>query len=635
MSKRNLKFKTETQKLLNLVIHSLYSHSDIFLRELVSNASDAIDKLRFLSLTDKKLASLSGDAENFEIRLDPDKETHSLIIRDNGIGMDEQDLMDNLGTIASSGTGRFMDNIDKNAGNLPELIGQFGVGFYSAFMVADKVTVESCKAGEEQGYRWSSDGNGTFTLEPCEKKTRGTDIILHLKEEHKKYTEEYELRSIIKKYSDFIEYPIVMEVDHYEPPKENEKEGTTTRKVETINSRKAIWMKNSEDVSEEEYKEFYRHISHDHNEPLTWSHYKVEGTTEFNALLYTPSQIPFDLYFQEEKARGMHLYVKRVFIHDDAETLLPRYLRFMKGVVDSADLPLNVSREILQQDKVLTVIKKNLVKKTLEMLLKKQQDDREAYEKFFQGMGPILKEGLATDYANKEKILDLMLFESSKTDPGKKTTLQEYLNRMADDQENILYLTGEGRAELENSPYMEKANQKNYEVLFLTDAVDEYITAHLSDYREKQFQSLADEKLNLDKEVDQKEKEARETEYKPFLDFIKEKLDEDLKEVRVSDRLVDSPVCLVADAGTVNPHMEQLMKAMNQTVPKNKRIMEININHPLIGELQKQFDNDKNNPVFDRSIPLLLDLALIAEGGKVKNPAAFNRNIADLLVKQL
>ncbi len=504
MAARKMKFKTETQTLLNLVINSLYSHKEIFLRELVSNASDSLDKLRFLSLTDKK-----SDASNLRIKIVPDKDNKTLTVSDTGIGMNEQDLIDNLGTIAKSGSGAFLEALEKNQDNIPELIGQFGVGFYASFMVADSVTVISRKTGEKETWKWESEGSGSFSLDKEETQTRetsGTDIILHLKEDCHEYLEEYRIRTIIKKYSDFIEYPVLMDVEKYQEKKEGEDEPPKKIEEEALNSQKAIWMRPASEIKEEEYEEFYKHVSHDYNKPFTHIHYKAEGTTEFNALLFLPSQMPFDMMFSDDKPKGVHLYVKRVFITDEAEALMPRYLRFVKGVVDSSDLPLNVSREILQQEKALHTIKSNLQKKVLDTLGEKLDKDRKTYEDFFRELGSILKEGIALDFSNREKLLDLMLFQSTTTKPGEYCTLAEYLGRMPEDQEHIYFISGESRQEVENSPYLESLKKKQYEVLLLVDTIDEFIAQHLNEYKEKKFKSAAHGDISLEKDKDKKDK---------------------------------------------------------------------------------------------------------------------------------
>ena len=629
MSKRKLKFKTETQKLLNLVIHSLYSHKEIFLRELISNASDAIDKHRFESLTNKNLAKEKGE---YGIKLTIDKDNKTLTVSDNGIGMSEEELIDNLGTIARSGTSRFLENLGTGKKDTPDLIGQFGVGFYASFMVADRVEVLSRKAGEDTANRWISDGSQEFSLESGEREGRGTDIVLHLNEDASEYLEGYELRSIIKKYSDFIEYPVKMDVEKSVPVEGEEGKTETKIEEETLNSCKAIWMRSPSDIKDDEYNEFYSHLSHDYQKPYARVHYKVEGTTEFNALLFFPDHMPMDLMFSENKIKGVQLYVRRVFIMDEAEAMLPRYLRFVRGVVDSADLPLNVSREILQQERTLTRIKSNLVKKILDTLKEKLGKDREGYTKFFKELGAILKEGLALDFENKKKISELLLFESTATKTGEYTTLAEYFSRMPAGQEEIYYITGENRAELENSPYLEALKNKGYEVLFLTDSIDEIITQHLTEYEEKKFKSVTKGDIDLsdDKEKAKKDKEEKEKEYKGLEEFIQKELDEHIKEVRLSSRLLSSPACLVADEYGMSASMERLMRSMQQDVPVTKRILEINPDHTLIKKVRDLAEGDKKEDA-SKLVKLLYNQSVIAEGGKITNPGDFVSQLTTLM----
>lgn len=631
MAKRKLKFKTETQKLLDLVIHSLYSHNEVFLRELVSNASDAIDRLRFLSLTDKKLAQ---EKDDYRIKLIPDQERHTLTISDNGIGMDDQELVENIGTIARSGTGMFLEALQNSKKQLPELIGQFGVGFYSAFMVADKVTVVTRKAGQEKAWLWESRGVDSFSLEETEKEGRGTDITLHLKEDAHEYAEEYRLRTVIKQYSDFIEYPIVMDVERREPGKDGE-EDTTKIEEETLNSMKAIWMRSPAEVKDEEYEEFYKHLSHDYDKPLAQIHFRAEGVTEFTALLYIPAHMPFNLMLPDEKLKGVQLYVRRVFILDDADAMMPRYLRFVKGVVDSSDLPLNVSREILQQDRLLAKIKSNLVKKVLDTLSERMEKDREQYTAFFRELGAVLKEGLALDYENREKIQSLLLFENSNTKAGELASLDEYLNAMAADQECIYYITGESREELEHSPYLETLRAKKYPVLFMTEAIDELVMQHMTEYKEKKFRSVTRGSLepeqDEDKQDEKQEGEQAQT-YQGLMEYIQKRLDEHVKEVKISSRLVESPACLVTDEFALSANMERLLKAMRQDVPPTKRILEINPTHPLIKTMQTLYEKDRSK--LEDLVDGIYDQALIAEGRKLQHPERFTHLITELLTEK-
>jgi len=627
-NKRTIQFRTETQKLLHLVIHSLYSNAEIFMRELLSNASDALDKLRFLMLSEKELAN---EGEDFAVTIALDKKNKTLTIADNGIGMSEEELVENLGTIARSGTNAFMEALaDKKSA--PELIGQFGVGFYSAFMVASKVSVVTRRAGGDAAFRWESSGEGSFTILPAEKGGRGTEVTLFLKDECAEYLEEYRIREIVKKYSDFLEYPVKMDVEKrvlVEGEKDKYEDATVT---ETLNAQKAIWVKKPSEVSDEEYAEFYKHLSHDYEKPFERIHYSAEGTTEFNALLYLPSRMPFDLLMQGDRMRGVHLYVRRVFIMDDAEALMPRYLRFVKGVVDSGDLPLNVSREILQQDRVLAKIRSNLTKKIIDTLKNRLEKDRAAYTEFFKSLGPILKEGVALDHENRDKIMDLLLFESSATVPGEYTTLADYLKGMPESQKAIYVLSGNSRKELENSPYLEAVREKKHEVLFLTDPVDEWLLPHMPDYQGKPFRSLDKGELD-DAGADGTKRETQKEEYKKLTEYLAKRFEDVLKDVRVSARLVSSISCLVADEYDMGAHMEQLMKAMRQEVPKNKRILEINAAHPLVQKIRDLCTENEASDLVGELADALYMHAVIAEGGRIENTASFGELFGKLLLE--
>ncbi len=627
--KRNMQFQTETQKLLHLVIHSLYSNAEIFMRELLSNASDALDKLRFLMLSDKTLASESND---FAIRISVDKSKKTLTISDNGIGMNEDELVENLGTIARSGTGNFIESLkdDKDA---PSLIGQFGVGFYSAFMVASSVSVVTRKAGTGQAFRWESSGEGTFTIDPAERTERGTDIILTLKDDCIEYLEEYRIRSIVKKYSDFIEYPVRMDVEKSVPVEGSDEKYEKQTITETLNSQKAIWMKKPAEISDEEYSEFYKHISHDYEKPFDRIHYSAEGATEFSALLYLPSRMPFDLLMQGDRMRGVQLYVKRVFIMDDAEALMPRWLRFVKGVVDSSDLPLNVSREILQQDRILAKIKSNLVKKIIDSMKSRLESDRAGYTEFFKSLGSIIKEGVAIDYENRDKILDLLLFESTATKPGELITLDAYVSAMPEDQKEIFVLTGDSRAELEKSPYLEAVRKKSYEVLFFTDPVDEWILPQMPEYKGKRFRSLAKGDLPEGSDEEKKQQDKQREDLKGLVEWLNTRFKDKIKEVRISNRLVTSPSCLVADEHDMGAHMEQLMKAMRQDVPKAKRILEINGEHDLVTRLNQLCADETQSTLAGELADALYANAVIAEGGKLEDPASFGEFFSKLLLE--
>jgi molecular chaperone HtpG len=639
--KTTKQFQTEVQQLLDLVIHSLYSNKDIFLRELVSNASDAIDKIRYEAHSNEAL--LEGNSD-WKIKIIPDKTAGTLTIIDNGIGMGIAEVEENIGTIARSGTKAFMEALkEAQSSNNPELIGQFGVGFYSSFMIADRVTLTTRKAGSPaDACCWESTGDGTYTIEECEKAARGTEIVLHLKEEMKEYLDEWKIRSIIKKYSDYVQYPIVMDISRTEPAKGLDGKviegGGTIEKTteETLNSMKAIWTRPKNDITDEEYEEFYKHISHDFEKPFRQIHYAAEGTSEFRALLYLPAHKPFDLFSQERK-KGVHLYVKRVFITDNCEALLPDYLRFVKGVVDSSDLPLNVSREILQEDVQIKRIQKNLVSKTLATLAEIKEKESDDYLKFWNEFGPVLKEGLHFDYANKEKLQELVLFESSTSEAGKPTSLKEYLARMPEGQKEIYYITGTSREMVANSPHLEGFRSKGYEVLYLTDPVDEWVVQALTEYDGKKLKAVDRGDIELDSEDEKKEKEEKKKEtqeqYKGVLEFIQEKLAENVKEVRLSSRLTESACCLVADEYGMNANMERIMKAMNQDVPKSKRILELNPGHPIMQVLGRMYDADKADPKLADYCELLLDQALLTEGSPIKDPLKFTKLISELMVK--
>jgi molecular chaperone HtpG len=644
------KFKTEARQLLDLMIHSVYSHKEIFLRELISNASDALDKLRFEALTDEGLRELTSD---LHIRLTPDAKNRTLTISDNGIGMTHDEIVNYIGTIAKSGTGEFAEMLKKAAEqkeSTPELIGQFGVGFYSCFMVADKVTLTSRKAGHEEAWQWSSEGQGTYTLAQTEMETNGTSITLHLKpeaedeEDAQDYTAEWVLKQIVKKYSDFVGYPIRMkterttiERDENGKPKEGAKEETVIED-EVLNSMKAIWLRPEKEVSDEEYKEFYKHISHDWNAPLRWISFKAEGTSnEFNALLYLPEKPGFDLYMPNS-ARGISLYVKRVFIMNDCEDLIPEYLRFVKGVVDSESLSLNISREILQQNRQIQTIRKTVTRKVLDSLKKLLKDDRDKYIEFWKNFGPVIKEGLFKEPSYREKLFDCCLFQSTAS-PSDWFTMGEYVERMKEGQEKIYYLTGENREMLENSPHLEAFKEKGYEVLLLTDPVDEVWVQFASEYKDKKIQSAARGKVELGSEEERKQAEdsrkQKEEEWKSLLEFIQKKLDSNIKAVRISSRLNTSAACLVSEEGDMSPHLEALLKASGKEVPQVKRILELNPQHPLLNKMQQLFEKDKNDPKIAEFSDLLYGQALLAEGGQLPDPAGFNRKVADLMVNAL
>ncbi len=638
-TKKTRKFKAEVQQLLHLIINSLYSNREIFVRELISNASDALDKARFKEQTQPELFSDDTD-HHIRITLDPENKTFQ--ISDNGIGMTMDEVNENIGTIAQSGTAAFMKAIENSKKeNLltPELIGQFGVGFYSAFIVADKVMLDTRAQGEKLGVRWESDGKGSYSVEEIEKEKRGTTITLFLKdpeEGEQDFTEEYTIRHIVKKHSDFVSYPIIMNVETSEPIPENEiiKDssgkpiGDTFRKIrkdETLNSRKAIWSKAKEEVTQEEHEEFYKHISHNWDKPMEIIHKRFEGVTEYDVLMYIPSKAPFDM-FRPERKHGMQLYCKRVFIMDDCKELLPEYLGFVQGIVDAPDLNLNVSREILQEDRLVRNIRKNLVKQIFSVL---EGMEKEKYEEFFNEFGQALKAGIPTDFENKEKLAALLRYKTTKSD-GKYVTLDEYIANMKEGQKEIYYLTGENLTSLINSPLLESLKAKDYEVLLMVDPIDEWVTQSLHEYKEKKLKSAEKGDLDLDKVDD-----AKKNEYSALLSFLKGKLEDKVKDVIVSARLTDSVSCLSGDAWGMSAYMEKILKASGQKSPEQKRVMEVNVNHPVLTKMKTIFETDTTNPVLKDFSELLYDIAVISEGGKLDNPAGFSKQLGDLMAKSL
>lgn len=643
-------FQAETKELLDLMVHSIYSNKDIFLRELISNSSDALDKLKFESLTNTNLKS----PETPRILLVADSEKATLTVDDNGIGMNHDELLNVIGTIAKSGTREFMgalkDAKQQDSIIPPELIGQFGVGFYSTFMVADRVVVETRKAGEEQGWRWESTGDGSFTIEPSDLKDKaepGTRITLHLKTSDAEdglhdYTSEWTIRDIVKKYSDFVSYPIQMDVQHtdYEHDSDGkvvEGSGKTRVERETLNSMKAIWLRSESDVTDAEYQEFYKHISHDWSDPLSWFRMKMEGVFEAQALLYIPTKAPHDLYFREGK-RGVQLYVKRVFIMDDCKELIPDYLRFIKGVVDSEDLNLNISREILQQNRQIKAIRSRLVKKTLSTLDSLFETNRDQYLAFWAEFGRLLKEGIYSDQENRETLLNLTLFQSTHSE-NELVSLKEYVSRLKPGQETIYFATGESRKAIEHAPHLEAFREKGYEVLLLIDPVDEIWIQNVPKYGDFAFQSVGKGTVDLgtEEEKTQREKERTEKqeEYKTLLGAIQGKLGDFVKEVRLSSRLTSSASCLVSNANDMSPQMEQIMKAMNQPIPQNKRILELNPKHPLMEKLQEKFQANQNDAALDDYAYLLYGQALLAESSPLPDPAKFSKLLGDLMAKSI
>ncbi|KWT91765.1 molecular chaperone HtpG [Candidatus Magnetominusculus xianensis] len=625
MPVENLEFKTEINQLLNLMIHSLYSHKEIFLRELLSNASDAIDKARYEALVNSDALTDMGD---WKIKITADKDAGTLTISDNGIGMTKEQIITELGTIAHSGTLDFMRAL-KEKGDI-NLIGQFGVGFYSSFMVADKVTVVTKSVKGEPAVKWESEAKGSFTVDDAQKQTRGTDVILHIKEDEKKYLEHWEISSIVKKYSDYIEYPIVMDVEREEDSALDKGTKVKLIKEETLNSQKAIWLKDKSEITPEQYNEFYKHVSRDFTDPLSVIHFKAEGTSEFTALIYIPSQVPMDIFYEQFKI-GPVLYVKRVQIMDHCEELVPKYLRFVKGVVDSSDLPLNVSREILQNNPHVSVINKNITKKVLDTLADMKQNDIGKYRKFYLELGKVLKEGVHFDFQRRETIADLLLFRSTKTGKDSYTTLKEYVDTMREGQEEIFYITGASYEEAAQSPHLEKFNDKGYEVLFMLDEIDDIIFGYF-EYKGKRLKSVIKGSFDLDKQ-DEKKKEEEGHKYEKLLSQIKNRLKDDVKEVRLSGRLKQSPCCLVSDEGAIDPAMERMLRSMGKDVPKNLRILEINPDHPLIETLSGVIEKDTS--AADAVLDLLYEQALVLDGNKPKDPALFAKKLTELMLESL
>jgi molecular chaperone HtpG len=623
MNAETLQFKTELKQILDIIIHSLYSHKDIFLRELISNASDALDTLRFEGLTKPGLKE-AGAAE-FKIKLIADETQSTLTVSDNGIGMSKESIVENLGTIARSGTKAFLESLKQaDVKDRPELIGQFGVGFYSAFMVADKVTVVSRYAGApaSAGVRWESDGQGTFSVETIDKAAPGTDVILHVRADEKDFLQPWKLRALVKKYSDFVAHPIVLDVER----EDDQKNKTTVE--ETLNSRKAIWLRPKSQITQEEYNEFYKHIAHEATAPAKTIHYAAEGTIEFKALLYIPAHKPFDLLWGDSH-KGLQLYIQRVFIMDDCEALLPLYLRFVKGVVDSPDLPLNVSRELLQQSAPLEKIKSNLVNKLLGTLDDMKNKEYDSYVGFYKELGVFLKEGVHQDWPNRQKLADLLLFESTKTEPGKFTTLGQYVLAMPAEQKEIYYLIGETREQLEHSPYLESFRDKGWEVLLLTDPIDEFVTGALTEYKGNKLKA-ADRGALEGAAVAAETQQA----FQPLLDYLKGRLT-DVKEVRLSGRLKESAACLVADEHAMGAHMERLMQRMGKgkELPESQRILELNPSHPAVEALRELLAKDAADARLEKYGRLLYDQAVIAEGSKVKDPVGFAQRINELIAK--
>jgi molecular chaperone HtpG len=637
--KETLEFKAEVSQVLDLVIRSLYSNKEIFLRELVSNASDAAEKLRFESLTDDGLLE---DDTDLRIRVEVDKDAGTVTVSDNGIGMSRQEVVETIGSIASSGTRRFLEIMTGDQTKDSALIGQFGVGFYSAYIVADKVILSSRRAGlgPEHGVRWVSDGKGSYDLETVERAERGTSVTLHLKEDEKEFLDAWRLRSIIAKFSDHIALPVEMlKEDHEtgEEEKEGEGEGDKEDKApewERVNQGTALWMRNKSEVSDDEYKDFYKHISHDFDEPLTWAHNRVEGTNEYSALLFVPKRAPWDLWDREQK-HGVKLYVRRVFIMDEADKLMPHYLRFVKGVVDSDDLPLNVSRELLQHNRKIDTIRGANTKRILGLLESMAKDDADKYRDFWKEFGRVLKEGPAEDFANRERIAGLFRFSTSKSEGEEQTeSLDDYIERMKEGQDKIYYITADSPAAARHSPHLEVFRKKDVEVLLLSDRVDEWLVNSISEYKDKHLQSVTKGDLDLGDLADKEEKEQKQKaaeEHGDLLKRLKESLGDRVEDVRASTRLVDSPACIVVGEYDMSANLARVLKSVGQAAPETKPTLEVNLDHPLVKRLEAESDGDR----FKDLGTILLDQAQLAEGGQLEDPAAFVGRLNKLMMSMM
>lgn len=637
-----LEFQAEARQLLDLMVHSVYSNKDSFLRELISNASDALDKLRLEAFRNKDLVV---DTSDLHIEIDVDKDARILTIRDNGIGMTRAEVVDLIGTLAKSGTAELRKQLReaqnlKNRAASEELIGQFGIGFYSSFMVADKVELLTRKAGESEATKWESSGEGTYTIESVDDAPQGTSVILHLKPEDAEdelhdYTAEFKIRSLVKKYSDFIAWPIRMQVERREPAGEEGGEETVTIETETLNSMKALWARPKEEVSEEEYKEFYKHIAHAWDDPLEVIAMRAEGTFEYQALLFIPSHAPFDL-FNRDAQTGIQLYVKRVFIMGDCDELMPEYLRFVKGVVDAQDMSLNVSREILQQDRQIKAIRRRLTKKVLATIKDLQSERPDDYRTFWTQFGRVVKEGLLSDFDNQETLLQVSSFASTHSEE-EATTLAQYVERMKDGQTQIFYATGESRQQILKSPHLEAFKAKGYEVLLLTDPVDEVWVGTVTEFDGKPLQSIAKGEVDLssDGEQSEAEREEQQKEFADLLTWLKDTLSDHVKEVRLSNRLTDSPACLITDAFGITPALARIYRASGQDIPVGKRILELNANHPLVTGLRQAHKDRSDDPSVAETAELLYGTALLAEGGALDDPARFAEILADRLARTL
>lgn len=622
-----LEFKTELKQLLDLIAHSLYTKKEIFLRELLSNAADAIDKAVFASLTDPALVEGNSD---WKIKIIPDETANTLTISDNGIGMSRDQIIDNLGTIARSGTKAFLEQLKQaDTPNRPELIGQFGVGFYSAFMVADRVTVVSRPAGTTEGVRWESDGQGEYAVETVEKAQRGTEVTLHLRDDAKEFLSPWQIREIVKRYSDFIAHPIVIDV-------EREKDGAKTVEEDTLNSRQAIWLRSKAEIKPEEYNAFYKELARDSQDPMKVIHVAADGVLEFRALMFFPPRRPTGFAMGPEQKSGLDLYVRRVLIKHEAEELVPLYLRFVRGVVDSADLPLNVSRETLQHNPILARIKNNVVNRVFKTMEEMRDTDHDAYVKFFREFGPFLKEGAAHDPASRDRLADLLLFESTRTQPGEFTSFAKYLQSMPGEQKEIYYLVGESRELIENSPYLEAFKARGQEVLLLTDPTDEYFVHGFNLYKDKPLKAVDRGAAPADADAEAKLKEQTET-FKPLLESMGKTLADEVKQVRLSSRLKESAAVLVADDFGMSAHMERLIHRLSQgeQAPEMKRTLELNPDHPVVKGLLDLSQKDASDARVESAARLLFDQAVIAEGSRVKDPAGFAKRVNDLLAREV
>ena len=627
-NKETMGFQTEAKQLLHLMIHSLYSNKEIFLRELISNASDAIDKVRFQSLSNPDLV---GEDANYNIRVDLDKDASTVTISDNGIGMSRDDAIANLGTIAKSGTSQFFDSLTGDQQKDAQLIGQFGVGFYSSFIVADNVVVESRSAAQapEDGVRWSSAGEGDFEVETITREDRGTSIILHIKPEEEEFLDSWRVRSVIKKYADHISVPVIMKGEAM-PPAEGEE--AQEPEDETVNTAKALWTRSRSDVSDDEYHEFYKHVSHDYQEPLVWSHNKVEGKLDYTSLVYIPSKAPFDMW-QREAPRGLKLYVQRVFIMDEAEQFLPLYLRFVKGIVDSNDLSLNVSREILQKDPAIDSMRSALTKRVLDSLEKLAKNDSEKYQSFWAEFGQVMKEGPAEDQNNKEKVANLLRFATTQGDSEvQDQSLQDYIARMKEGQDKIYYVAADNYSTAKNSPHLEVFKQKDIEVLLLSDRIDEWLMSHLMEHEGKQLQDVTKGSLDLgdlEGEEEKQEQEKIEEDFKDLVGRIKDVVGEKVEEVRITHRLTDSPACLVVNDDEMGMQMRRILESAGQEVPATKRIFELNPKHPLVEKLKAEQDSER----FSDLTLVLFDQSMLAEGGQLDEPSSYVQRLNNLLLE--